>query len=87
MEGRTSSWLVQEGCGALGDAGQHRLLTRIPASSQQEEDDDAHALGAGVSYGGLCRTLGGSLLKMSPLSLEIKPSLLVEAFIYSLPRT
>lgn len=31
--------------------------------------------------------LGGSLLKMSPLSLDIKPSLLIEAFISSLTRT
>lgn len=31
-------------------------------------------------------TLGGSLLKMSPLSLEIKPSLLAEAFISPLAR-
>lgn len=65
-------------------AGQPWLLIRIPASSQREEDV-ARAFGAGVSYGGLCRARG-LLLKMSPLSLEIKPSLLIEAFISSLMR-
>jgi len=67
-------------CGAAGSA--LRLLIWIPASSRRKEDD-ACASGAGVSDGGFCRTQG-SLLEMSPLSLEIKPSLLVEAFISSL---
>lgn len=65
-------------------AGQPWLLIRVPSSSQREEDV-ARAFGAGVSYGGLCRAWG-LLLKMSLLSLEIKPSLLIEAFISSLMR-